>query len=76
MKNLILTVCFIATLGTTFIYAATEQWAVDGQETIIQVAADGKGGCAMICSETNDVESIFWINKKVFSLVHCLLNMT
>lgn len=53
----------LALLLATALFAATEQWSVDGKEMIMQVVADGKGGCAFICSETNSVKTIVWLDK-------------
>ena len=66
MKNFTLIVCLcIAVTGScNKLNAATEQWSADGKEMIFQVAADGKGGCALIRTETNSVYSILWVDKK------------
>jgi len=66
MKNFTFIVCLcIAVTGSCIkLNAATEQWEVDGKDMIYQVAADGKGGCALIRVETNLVYSILWVDKK------------
>ena len=64
MKKSFLIFCFVIVLVATAVYAATEQWSIDGQCLIFQVVADGKGGCALTCSETNGAESVIWVNKK------------
>ena len=65
MKNItfIVCLCIAATTSCIKLYAATEQWEVDGQQMIFQVAADSKGGCALIRVETNSVYSILWVDK-------------
>ncbi len=66
MKNFtfIVWLCIAVTASCIKISAATEEWSVDGQQMIYQVAADGKGGCVLIRSETNSVFSILWVDKK------------
>jgi hypothetical protein len=66
MKNITFIVCLcIAVIGSCIkLNAATEQWSADGKSMIGQVAADGKGGCALIRMETNSVHSILWVDKK------------
>ena len=45
-------------------YAATEQWRFDGWERILQVVADGSGGCALFRIETNGVAaSVVWLDR-------------
>ena len=66
MKNFtfIVWLCIAVTASCIKISAATEEWSADGQQMIYQVAADGKGGCVLIRSETNSVYSILWVDKK------------
>ena len=66
MKNITFIVCLcIAVTGSCIkLNAATEQWEIDVQKMIFQVAADGKGGCVLIRMETNSVYSILWVDKK------------
>ena len=66
MKNITFILCLcIAVIGFCIkLKAATEQWSADGKAMIYQVAADGKGGCALIRAETNSVYSILWVDKK------------
>ncbi len=66
MKKLKFTIlfCFAILACCNVIYSATELWEVDGKYQVQQVVADGKGGAALICSETNSVYSIFWVDNK------------
>lgn len=56
-----ITMCLACAL---FVYAATEEWDHDGQHQIIQVVADGKGGCAFLRMSTNHIQSLVWLDSK------------
>ena len=43
--------------------AATFQWAVDGFTTVMQIVADGKGGCAVLGAYPGGM-CVVWIDKK------------
>ncbi len=66
MKNITFIVCLCVTVLSfcAKLYAATEQWSVDGKSMINQAVADGKGGAAFICRETNLIYSVLWVDKK------------
>jgi hypothetical protein len=55
-----ITMCLVCALC---VYAATEEWDYDGQHQIIQVVADGKGGCAFLRMSTNQVQSLVWLDS-------------
>ncbi|MCX7001765.1 MAG: hypothetical protein NTV22_00660, partial [bacterium] len=43
--------------------AATFQWAVDGFTSVMQIVADGKGGCAVLGANAGGMY-VVWIDKK------------
>jgi len=43
--------------------AATFQWAVDGFVSVMQIVADGKGGCAVLGANASGMY-VVWIDKK------------
>ena len=45
------------------VYAATEEWDYDGQQQIVQVVADGNGGCAFLRMSTNHIQSLVWLDS-------------
>ncbi len=69
--------CFFS--GTIFcnsIFAATELWSYDGWESVRQVILDGKGGCAFIRMETNDIAEVVWLDKKGQLVYKTNINVT
>lgn len=68
MKNIKLKImiAFLISFTVLFAYAVTEQWrnTFTGVDGIIQVVADGKGGCAVASLDTNGIAIISWYNKK------------
>jgi len=57
-------ICVLAGIcGVMLCLAAKEEWSVDGEAAIQQVVADGTGGCAMMRKDTNDVQSIVWVDR-------------
>ena len=52
-------------VGAITVFAATEQWRFDGWSRVLQVVADGAGGCALFRVETNGVAaSVVWLDNK------------
>jgi hypothetical protein len=43
--------------------AATYQWSVDGFARVLQILADGKGGCVVLGNASSG-ERIVWVNQK------------
>ncbi len=52
--------------------AATRQWEYTSIQTIIQVVADGKGGCALAMADTNNIVTVVWLDRKGRSLYQSL----
>jgi len=55
---------FSAGLLCYSVLGATELWSYDGWKQIRQIVPDGKGGCAFVRTETNDVAEVVWLDKK------------
>ncbi len=67
MKTKIFLIVFC--LFSVFIFcnsinAATELWSYDGWQLIWQIVPDGKGGCAFVRVESNDLAEVVWLDKK------------
>ncbi|NLF39685.1 hypothetical protein GX586_09585 [bacterium] len=43
---------------------ATEQWSVPGGDTIMQIVADGSGGCAFAYRDASNNVTLVWLDKK------------
>jgi len=57
-------ICVLAGIcGVMLCLAAKEEWSVDGEAMIRQVMADGTGGCALMRMDTNDVETVVWVDR-------------
>lgn len=64
-KTFLIIFCmFSAGLLCYSVIAATELWSYDGWEQIRQIVPDGKGGCAFVRVESNDVAEVVWLDKK------------
>lgn len=61
MKKYILAAVCLCAAAVAF--AATKQWTYFGDAGITQVVADGKGGCAFVRLDTNDIGTICWLDK-------------
>ena len=44
--------------------ALTEQWRYTATGAVQQIAVDGKGGCAFVAKDSNDVSNIAWLDRK------------
>jgi len=62
----------------TALYAMTAQWNYFCTNEIIQVKSDGGGGCVFVERDTNDVQTLTWLDKKgaVFYRTVLVTNMT
>ena len=56
-------VCLLALLACAAAGAATEQWRYSGVPYIIQIFADGSGGCAFAFTNVNNTSSVVWLDK-------------
>jgi hypothetical protein len=54
----------LISLSVLFVFAATEQWKLSLPMQVVQIVADGNGGCAAAALETNGYVSIHWLDKK------------
>jgi hypothetical protein len=51
-------------LAPVSLFAMTEQWQYACSNQIVQFYADGNGGCAFVEMDTNDVQTVTWLDKK------------
>jgi len=63
IKNLTLISILVCLTCSLLVYAATEEWDYDGQYQIMQVVADGNGGCAFLRESTNHIQSLVWLDR-------------
>ena len=63
MKSVIILLCSCCLASLTLV-AVTEQWRYDTGEEVLQVVADGKGGCAVFYGGTNSTYSCVWLDRK------------
>ncbi len=64
IKTLILTCLLTFAFLANSIFAATEKWTYDiGVGTVMELAIDGSGGCAVVASLSTGT-SVFWFDKK------------
>ena len=54
----------LISLSVLFVFAATEQWRFTVPMMLVQVVADGNGGCATAALDTNGFINVFWFDKK------------
>ncbi len=68
MKNLKKNILIAASISfaVLFSFAMTEQWRFSSSCNIVQVVADGYGGCAIVELETNGYVNVSWFDKKGF----------
>ena len=57
-------VLFLSLGAAALASGMTEQWRYESSNEIYQVYADGNGGCALAIVDTNDVQTIIWLDKK------------
>ncbi len=63
-KSLILSSVLTILILTSSLFAATEKWTYDlGPGTVMELAVDGSGGCALVASLATGT-SVFWFDKK------------
>jgi len=60
---------FLLFIFSLALFAATKVWDYDRNSDpdgarIIQIVSDGKGGCASVWIDTNDLATIVWLDKK------------
>ena len=64
MRTRILILCGVAVISVMIACAATKQWQYNSPNNIIQIYADGKGGCAVATTDTNNLVTVVWLDKK------------
>jgi len=63
-RTRILILCGVAGISVMIACAATKQWQYNSPNNIMQVYADGKGGCAVATTDTNNLVTVVWLDKK------------
>jgi hypothetical protein len=51
-------------LAPVSMFGMSEQWQYACSNQIVQFYADGAGGCAFVEMDTNDVQTLTWLDKK------------
>ena len=62
-KTIILA-CVCGVLAATALVAATKQWRVFGDAGIMQIIADGAGGCAFVRVDAGNTGTVVWVDTK------------
>ncbi|NLF39686.1 hypothetical protein GX586_09590 [bacterium] len=63
-KRLIVLSAVFAACGATRLFAATQEWQTPPVSNILQLVADGKGGCVVASSDTNERVRVTWYDRK------------
>lgn len=61
MNARVLLICCLIAAAASF--GAKELWSVDGEAAIMQIIADGHGGCAFVRGNTNNAYTVVWVDK-------------